>query len=133
MGWITFYKGVIYDDKGEFLAIKTFSPKKDYFTWGKKSFAIDTLNASYFVVNRILWETRYYQYNDKNPHPYRMDKKGEPALNTELLNVQLENKVARDLNRMSENRFSGLLTPRNIMIGGLILLAYLYFHSIGKI
>ncbi len=95
------------------------------FKFRNKSFIINLKECTFFEKKGLIWNTRYYFYNLKNPFPLRIKTEYlEPKVDSEFLNIQLENKVARDLNRLGDRGLLSLLTPRNIIIGlvGLFIL-----------
>lgn len=129
MGLWTLTRAVFYDDDGEEVKKKLFKSTHGNFKDGKRSYIIDLKQSSYFELRGVIWNTRYYSYQLNNPMPMLLNKKHEPIINTELLNIQLENKVARDLNRVGDNKLSELFTPRNMIYLGIGLLAIWFFWS----
>lgn len=132
--WIT-WKAVFYDDNGEQFTSCKFNPDKPNFRLKKvnKSFLIDLSNGFYFQKKGFIRNVRYYFYDVNHPHPLlRNNKKIESYIDSEMLNIQLENKVARDLNRLGDKKFSDLLTPKNIIFG-LIILVAIWLLATGKL
>jgi len=125
---------LLFDDRGELLAKKSFRRKDDFFTYdGERKFNIILQNTTAFEKFGILWNTKYYFYNINNPNPLVLNKKLEPILNSKIYNVMLETKVARDLNDLTKSTLSQLMTPKNIIIVLAILGAVYYFSSGGTL
>lgn len=133
MGLFKIYKAVLFDDKGEEADITKFKRKEGFFTKKKKSYTIDLKNASHFIKRGLLIDRVYYFYPLNNPSPLLLDKKCEPIMNADAFNSLLETKVIREINKLDKTGLSELLTPRNIIIGLIILGAVYYFATGGKI
>lgn len=135
MGLFTIWRAVFYDNKGEACGKKKFSPDKPNFKYDNKSFIVDLQKGTYFKLRGLIWDTRYYHYQIDNPHPFSLEKDGKfkPAIDSDMLNIQLESKVARDLNRLGDKKLSDLLTPRNLIIGAVILIFLWVYLSKGGI
>lgn len=135
MGLWTTYKAVFYDDKGEQIKVVKFNPRKDNFKISNmnKSFLVDLKNGSKFVKTGWVKDIRYYFYPIKSPHPLSFSNKSSKLiLDSDMFNTQLESKVARDLNRLSDNTLTDLLTTKNIIIGSIVLFA-VYLLATGKL
>jgi hypothetical protein len=124
-----------FDKKGEYHGKKGFKKHDRTFKYGKGSFNVDFQESSYKedVPVPFLWRRRTYFYNTENSNPIKLDKKAEPRLSPELYNINLETKVARDLNDLAKKGILSFLNPKIIIIllvGGAI--AY-YLFSGGKL
>ena len=127
MGILTIDKAVFFGRNGEEVGKKVIPVihKRDHFNFGQKSFVIDLKNCSYFDKWGLIWNTRYYFYNLENLFPLKIEQSINPQIDSDFLNVQLENKVARDLSRTGGNFLQNLLSPRNIIIG--VILAFVIY------
>lgn len=142
MGFFTLWRAVFHDDNGEEVGKKGFRASKKEFVFKsgdiKRTYVIDLKNGSYFQLKGLIWDTRYYQYDINSPFPYSLKREktrminplGEQAtqvIDSENLNIQLESKVARDLNRHNDKGLGDLFTLRNgmILLAGLALLYFL--------
>lgn len=115
---------IFYDDKGEQIARKGFSKTANTITYGNRSFNVFHDKASTTLIKRWYWNVEQYHYNINNPNPFMLNKKCEPILDSENYNIQLNTKVARDLNDLSKKGFN--LDLKTILIGlGIIAVAYL--------
>lgn len=121
----------MYDDNGRFIKKVRLKRHEKRFRYNKKSFNIDEKEAGETNLDYWLFEKRFYHYNINNPNPFKLDKKGEPIMDSALYDIQLETKVAMDLNNLNEGNLSKLLTPRNIIIG-LIVIGIIYFLLSGN-
>lgn len=122
-----------YDDKGRFVGKKTFRKTDSLITFQGRKYNIN-YNATWTYFNRWYWDLEVYQYSLNNPDPFLLNKKGEPLMNSEQYNIQLETKVARDLNDLSKGNFLANLNWKAILIiGGILVLAYLLYTKQIKI
>lgn len=117
------------DDKGEFIGKKSFSNTQETFDYGNKSYNVFHKLQSYVIIKRWYWDLEIYFYNINNPNPLILNKKLEPVLSSEMYNIQLKTKVARDLNNLAGG-FK--LDFKTIMIG-LAILIVVYLIATGKI
>jgi hypothetical protein len=123
-------KAIIYDKKGNWYKTVNITHKHNFFYVKDRAYNI-ILEGSYFRIKGVLWNTDYYFYNIDNANPYIFDKNGLPVLNTILYNVNLKTEVAKKLNDANKYGWlSELMTPRNIIIG-IILIAVIYYFSTG--
>lgn len=124
------YAGWFFDKKGDYDGKKGIRKKDKDFTYQKGRYIID-LSASYieWTVLPLLWKRRRYFYNMENSHPITLDKKAEPHISPELLDIMMETKLARDLNNLSKGGLSEWLTPRNIIIAIVVLGIIIYLAT----
>lgn len=127
------YFAIIFDDDGYY--VKTIKINKSSKTFKDKinRYNIDILNGSYSVEKRLFFDRKYYYYNQNDPNPLRIDKKSIPILSPELYNIELETHVARQLNNFGRNKLLALLTPRNLIILGIIIVVGVFFLKGGKL
>lgn len=114
-----------YDDKGRFVGKKTFRKTDSLITFQGRKFNVN-YNATWTYFNRWYWDLEVYQYNLNNPDPFLLNKKCQPLMSSEQYNIQLETKVARDLNDLAKGNFLANLNWTYILIGlGVIIALYL--------
>lgn len=141
MGFLTLDKAVFMDEGLE-VGKKTIPSLffKKTFNFGKRTYAVDLkpLNENGYLITfkkwGLFWNTQYYIYDLNHVFPLRVRNPNYrgviPPVDTEFLNIQMENKVARDLNRMGDSRLMQFLTTKNVVIGLAILFgAYLLFSG----
>ena len=121
-----------YDDKGEFIGKRSFSKTAKTFDFQNRSFNAMPESASFNLIKRWYWDIECYHYNINNPNPFFFDKKGEPIIDSEMYNIQLKTKVARDLNNLANPGLFANLDFKTIMII-LIAVAVVYMIASGKI
>jgi hypothetical protein len=123
---------IFYDDKGEQLGKKGFSKVAKTFDYCGNSYNVFADNASFTTIKRWYWDVEQYHYNINNPNPFLLNKKCEPILDSEMYNVQLKTKVARELNDLSK---SGLkLDFKTVLIGlGILVVVYMVLTGAIKI
>jgi hypothetical protein len=121
-----------YDDKGEFLSKKGFSKTAKTFDYDGKSYNIYQDDATATKVKRWYWDLEEYHYNINNPNPMLLNKKAEPILDSEMYNIQLKTKVARDLNDLSKKGLFANLDFKTAMVI-LIVIVVIYMLATGKI
>jgi hypothetical protein len=112
---------LFYDDKGEFITRHRIGRWEKIFKYKNKSFNVIEDEATITEIKGLWHDRYYYHYNINNPNPMRLKKVAEPIINSDIYNVQLETKVARDLNDLAKTGLSALLTPRNIIIAIVII------------
>ncbi len=126
-------RGVIYDENGKSIKIKTFRPLSKFFSWDTRSYNIDLHNGSWFKVRGLMWDTYYYHYRVDDPNPLVIKTQVQPIMNSDLYNTMLETKVTRDINNLAKSKLSQFLTPKNIIIGLAIIGIIVYFARGGTI
>jgi hypothetical protein len=127
---ITLYRAMLYDDAGEHVTTVKFKRNDKTFTHKKRTYNIMLDKATQFTEENLLFEKRFFQYNINNPNPFLLNKKAEPIVDAEVYKIQLETKILKDLNDLSKGGLAALLTPRNIIIG-LIVIGVLVYLSTG--
>jgi hypothetical protein len=135
MGLWTKWIAIMYDKNGDQCGRQKFNPDKDNFTLKgrNKSYMVDLKRGSYFLNKGWFIDKKYFFYPIDSPQPLSFENKGvKPILDSDMFNIQLESKVARDLNRLGDKKISDLLTTKNIIIGSIILFA-LYLLATGKL
>lgn len=133
MGIIRIKKAIRFDDNGVFIDIVKIPKQEPYFGKKHKSYNVMDKEASFFKMKGLIIDKIYFLYNINNPNPYKVDKKCEPIMNSDAYNSMLETKVIRDMNKLEKSPISDLLTPRNIIIGLVVIGAIIYFATGGKI
>lgn len=125
-----------YDDKGEYIGKKSFSKTAQTFKFNNKAFNIyhgdDTFLVTSTLIKRWYWDIELYHYNINNPNPIILNKKAEPILDSEMYNIQLETKVARDLNDLSKGGLFDNLNMKTVFIL-IIIGAIVYLVASGKV
>lgn len=139
MGFFSIDKAVFLDEGlevGKKWIPTIFFKKMFSYKGGKYKIDLKTkTNDGYLIQFKkwgLLWNTYYTIYDVGNVEPIRVYKMAGylPQINPEFVDIQLENKVARDLNRRSESTLKNLLTGKNIAIVGIALVcAYLLFSG----
>lgn len=126
----------IYDKSGRIIGSVKFGKLDKTFKYGDKHrFNVDVENSSVLERRNLFGKVNRveYTYNIDNPNPLIFNKEIKSVLNPELYNVNIETKVAQDLNDLSKTGLSQFLTPRNLIIGAVIIFAIIYFSKGGKI
>lgn len=114
-----------YDDKGEYLGRTKFSKWNPTLRYKNKAYNVLEQDATKTLIKGWFWDKEIYQFNINNPNPFLLDKKHEPVMNSEVYNAQLETKVIKDLNDLSNDSFMKYLTPQNIILFiAVIVIAY---------
>jgi hypothetical protein len=135
MPLIKTYRAWFFDEKGEYLGKKGIPKKNKVFDYNDGKYNVDLENATYKdeSVYLGLWKKRTFFYNVSNSNPIRLDKKSEPIINPELYKIQLETKLARDLNDLAnKGGLSKFLTPFNILLGVAVIVV-IYLLASGQI
>src|SRR3989304_2422025 len=135
MALINSKRAWIFDERGEYHGSKGFGKNDKTFKYGKGSYNIDFENSSYKedVPIPMLWKRRTYFYNLSNSNPIKLNKKSEPPISPELYNINLETKVARDLNDLSKKGFFSFLSPKIIILIVIAGVVIYYLVSTGKL
>lgn len=127
----TKYRAVIYNKNYEQIAIIKLDRKNKTFKFNNGSYNVDYTQKTYFKRSNILNNFKYFYYREDLCDPITFNA-NDQEFSPELFNNMLETKVIRDLNNVN-NKFSDLLTPKNILIGlGVIAVGY-YFLSGGTL
>lgn len=137
---IKFHTAHFFDTSGQFIASYRF---KISTKWGIKEkifkYKYGTYNIKPNASNQRLIYFPYlvdhviYFYTIGNPDPLIISHDMKPLINAYDYNVQLETKILTELNKVRQSGLMALLTPRNIIIGIIILVAVFYFASGGDI
>lgn len=134
MALINTVRAWFFDAKGEYHGSKSFSKHAKNFKYGVGSYIVN-LKATNKRDKPIiaLWHRRTFYYNLDNPNPLILDKKGEPLIDPEALNINLETKVLRDLNDLANDNFSKYITPKNIILGLVVIGLIIYLATGNKL
>jgi hypothetical protein len=119
-----------YDDKGEFLGKKGFNKKASLLDYKDRSYNVLQTGVTSTPVKRWYWDLEQYHYNINNPNPLNLSKRVEPILSSEMYNIQLKTKVARDLNDLAKPGFKFDFKTVMIIVA---ILAVIYALSTGAI
>lgn len=123
-----------FDERGDFHGKKSFSKHDKIVKYGssnsKGAYNINLQELSYKedVVIPFLWKRKTYFFPTWNSGGFKFDKnsKGIPPISPEIYNVQLETKVAKDLNDLSNRGLLGLLNPKVII--GIVIIAIIAYY-----
>lgn len=121
-----------YDDKGEFLGKKGFSKTAKILEYRGGSYNIFQEGATFTTLKRWYWDVEQYHYNINNPNPFLLNKKAEPIIDSEIYDIQLKTKVARDLNDLSKKSWLASLDFKTVIII-LAIIVVIYMIATGKI
>ena len=124
--------GAIYSDDGEHLKSIRIKNKENSFIFDDKTFVLDRKKFKPLERNGVFYNKRYYHYNINNSFPFLLDKKGEPFINAEQLNILMETKVLKDLNALGNNWLKNIKI-QHVLIGLGILAAIYYFANGGSL
>ena len=127
------YFAVFFDDNGDYIEKQQFKQIDPTIKFKDRQYNILLDTASHFNIKHFFHDKRYFFYSLKNPMPLMLDKKCEPVFNSKLYNIMLETKVATDLNNLANGVLGQYLTPRNIIIGVIIIGVIIYFTSGGTL
>ena len=127
------YRAIIFNNNGEQIATLPIKRDAKTFTWNKKTYITDFENNTYFKRNNFFKTFKYFFYNINEPKPINLNGLGNPKFDTELFNTLLETKVVNDLNSANRKGLSELLTPKNVIIGIILLVIGYYFLNGGTI
>lgn len=130
MGFIKVFRGMLFNDKGEFLDKVNFKKRDDTFKKKNKSYNV-IWGASSFILKGYIVDRKYYFYNVNNPNPVQIDKKAEPIINSDIYNSLLETKVIREMNKLDQKGLGEFLTPKNVIFG-LVILGVIYYLASGN-
>lgn len=122
------------DEKGRPVGSKRFKRDETSFVFGKGRYNVDEKNAL-CLEERKLGRLKYkkYFYDIKHSNPLTYSHTPKPQISPELYNINMESKVARDLNEMSKEGLAKYLTPTNIVIAIVIVIIAVYLLQGGKI
>lgn len=152
MALFTQTRALFYDEKGMFHGRKMFSKHDKTFRYGNKAYNVDLKNGSEYEyrVIPLLLKRRDFTYNIaySNPYDLRQFTKQElqelldqakknskeidtnlivPPITPELYDINLETKVATELNDLSKGKFK--LNWKIALIGIVALIIIWYFAS----
>jgi hypothetical protein len=127
------YFAIIFDDNGDFVNCIRFKQKDSTIKFEKRQYNIILDKASHFNRKGLFHDKRFFFYNLNNPNPILINKKIEPIFSSKLYNIMLETKVATDLNNLADGGLGQYLTPRNIIIGIIVIGVIIYFTSGGTL
>lgn len=126
------YYAIIYNTNGEQIGLYKLKRDMKNFTFNDKTYIVDFNHDTSFTRSSFWKKHKYFYYNVNNTSPISFSDITNPKFDTELLNIMLNTKVAKDLNNLS-NPLSALLTPKNILIGLAVIGALIYFGNGGTI
>jgi len=128
------YYALIFDKKGNYLKKIKINRKDSTFKYGNKRYNIILNDVSWFKRKTILFNHYYYFYNINNPMPLNILSNIEPVMDSELYNIMLDTKVAKDLNNLPFSfNMDMLKNPKIIFIIIIIVIAIIYFSTGGQL
>jgi hypothetical protein len=121
---------VFFDVQGRPIGKKRLDYSQPTFIFMKGGYNFKPLKSSFFKITNILSTTKYYFYHLGNPNPLCLSYVPVSiVMSAEDYGTLLETDILRKLNDLSkENLLSKLLTPRNIIIG-LVIIAAIYWMA----
>lgn len=124
--------GIMFDETGKYLDTIKLPKKERKFKYSKGSYNIKLKEGSYFERKNFMGKKRrYYIYNTAYGDPFKLDKEKQPLMNPEDYHTLLNTEQLKKLNDVnSKKSLSDLLTPKNLIIGGAIILG-IYLLSTG--
>jgi hypothetical protein len=137
---IKLHEGLFFDKSGRYLGSKLIKASTK---WGLSKRTFEYKGGSYNVKWKVsraemcyfpwFFDRIQYYYQIGNPDPLDVKTVIKPLMNADDYNVQLESKILRELNKVRIGGLAALLTPRNIIIGLIIIAAIIYFASGGTL
>lgn len=128
------YKAWFWNEAGIFEDSRTITKKErneGRFKKDKKIYIYDS-NASYKDSKFIPFiKKRFFFYNIKEIKPINMKTEKVSAIEPELLHVMLETEVAKQLNNVDKKGLKDLFTGRNILIGIVGIIAFIFIMNGG--
>lgn len=122
----------MFDDTGKFENIISIPNKERKFNYSNGAYNIKLKEGSYFE-KKNFWgkKRRYYIYNKSCCDPFQIGKEKNALIHPEDYHTLLNTEQLKKLNDVnSKKSLSDLLTPKNLIIGGVILIG-IYLYSTG--
>lgn len=121
---------IFFDPTGEIHGKKTFNKNDNFIYYGNKAYVVDLKTPSVLKIGGLIWNKYFYFYNTENVEPIQIKNKFKSSLNPETFYIMLKTETGRKLNNISNSLALGnLLTPRNIFIALIVLVAIFYLLS----
>jgi hypothetical protein len=134
------HRAVFFDDSGNFVGTKCFKwTFSDSFGISKKSFTYKggeyNCNAysSRAIVDHFFVNEYTYFYNVNNPDPFRLSSFARPIMSPSIYKKRLNNQFIEQLHKAGNQSLSSFLTPKNIIVGIIVLGVIYYIISGGDI
>lgn len=130
------YKAIIYNNKGEQIAVVSIKRNEKNFSWDGRTYITNFECTTFFKDRRLFSTHKYFLYNINNPFPLEFNTENEnnsiytPDFDTEQLNIMLETKVIKDLNNVNKKLF-GNIDIRTLMIIAVIIIGGYYLIKNG--
>lgn len=109
------YRAIIYNNRGEQLAIIPINRNEKSFKWKNRRFLLDFNHDTSFNRKNIFSKFKYFIYNINHSSPISFKDIKNPKFDTEALNLLLETKVLVDLNT-PKNKIPDWLNFKTLMI-----------------
>jgi len=129
------YRAILYNESGEEVAIVKLKKNERVFYYNDGCYNVKFDNETSLVRKNFFNTYKYFYYQNGNPDPIvfnRVNNNFETKFDAKTYNIMMKTKIANDLNNLS-NPLSALFTPRNMIIGVIVLAAIGYFLSGGTI
>jgi hypothetical protein len=130
-----------YDNSGSYIGSHVFHksfklgiPKKS-FSYNSGTYHIKPLESTRFKTSFFpyFFDYYFYDYRYDNPDPIKKNLSFKPVINASDYHTLLESKRLVELNKVRQSGLSDLLTPRNIIIGLVLIAVVYYFYSGGSL
>lgn len=127
------YRACFFDSTGSHIRTVSFSRNDRTFSFKDGVYNIVLDGGSHTLRKTIFHDYYTYYYNLNNPMPLTFKETVSPVINANDYKQVIDTKIIRDLNNLSNDWLKNLLTPRNIFIGIVIIIAIIYFTSGGNL
>lgn len=126
----TKYRAIIYNNNGEQIAVIKLNRKENRFRWNNKSYNVDYNHKSFFMRKTFFKKYKYFFYTTESADQLDLSISEKIQFNSELYDIMLETKVAKDLNNLNNNWLKNL-DFKTVAIAVIIIAGLLYFVSNG--
>lgn len=130
---ITIHKAKFFNENGEYIKDIKIPKNEKTFEFNGGSYNVKRKDISYFEKKGVLYNTRFYFYNEKNCDPFVLKSNPAIALSPSMYNTMLKTKIAKDLNDVNKKGIFDMFKDPKILIGGLVVLIFIYLASTGQL
>lgn len=127
------YRAIIYNSVGEHIDTVKLDRFAKNFNYKDGLYNINFDHNSGIKIKTFWKRYKYFSYQLGNPDPINYNNVNNISMTSEKYNIIFKTEIAKKLNDINENKLLALLTPRNLVIGLIVIVAIGYFASGGTI
>jgi len=129
--------GIIKNDAGVLVdKVKIKATENTFKLNDEREYIVNRKDAEKFEQRGLIIHKTYYFYNLNNPQPLHFNKTTkiwEPIIDAKTFETLIENRIVSALNKPPSNSIFGNITPKQILLGLVVIGVAIYFIKGGSL